>query len=601
MIIEKDADDLVRAIKAGKSRFAFFIGAGASKDAGIPLSSTLIEQWRREQYEFQPIDSSIVEPFEDWVSGKEAQLDQEDSKYGFWFEQRHPAREDRRSFIEQIAEKVTPTFGLIALAAAMAEGWIPVTLTTNFDDLLYDSFYLFLEQKPLLINHDALAPQMRITLDRPKIVKLHGDYLYDNLKNTGPECERLAGNMAKTFSQCLGEYGLVVVGYGGQDRSIMDILSALPPHCLPYGLWWCILDSTPPDEPPQLVRALLEKDTNRFLVRIPGAEDLLLRLWSELEIRSPREKEIQDRTDARLQILRRALALSKTVSSGRSRGALTRHQQIERLWSVADSAITRKDYNKAIEAYDKAIELDPQDGSAYSYRGWAYTELTQYKRAITDLDKAIELNPQDDSAYTNRGWAYVELKQYERAISDCDRAIELAPQDAVAYINRGIAYGGLKQHERAISDFDRVIELDPEDTSGYINRGSAHADSKQYERAISDFDRVIELDPQDAVAYASSAEVLLVTGKVTSAKEWAAHSLEHAKAPNDRAAALMLLSLAQYILDGEKMPSQYRALCSQEFHTNWDFTVLDNWLASVDLEPNEKAYVKEVINLLRQH
>ena len=142
--------------------------------------------------------------------------------------------------------------------------------------------------------------------------------------------------------------------------------------------------------------------------------------------------------------------------------------------SLADEAFNRGvdysdqgDYENAIEAYDEAIRLDPQDAYAYNNRGNAYKYLGKYERAIQDFDEAIRLAPDDADAYHNRGNAYALLDQYERAIEDYDEAIRLNPKYAKAYGHRGYAYGNLGQHERAIEDLDEAIRLDPKYAKAY--------------------------------------------------------------------------------------------------------------------------------------
>jgi len=85
------------------------------------------------------------------------------------------------------------------------------------------------------------------------------------------------------------------------------------------------------------------------------------------------------------------------------------------------------EHDKAIVAFTKAIELDPNHALAYSNRGWAYIQLGQYEQALADCTKAIELNPNLALAYNNRAWAYMELGQYEQALADYTKAVELDP------------------------------------------------------------------------------------------------------------------------------------------------------------------------------
>ncbi|RCV64745.1 Tetratricopeptide (TPR) repeat [Methanophagales archaeon] len=71
------------------------------------------------------------------------------------------------------------------------------------------------------------------------------------------------------------------------------------------------------------------------------------------------------------------------------------------------------EYEKAIECFDKVIELDPNYTYAYSNRGIAYKNLKEYERAIEDYNKAIELDPNYANAFSNRELALSKLKEQE--------------------------------------------------------------------------------------------------------------------------------------------------------------------------------------------
>ena len=76
------------------------------------------------------------------------------------------------------------------------------------------------------------------------------------------------------------------------------------------------------------------------------------------------------------------------------------------------------------------------NAEAYNERGNDYSNLGQYERAIEDYKKAIELNPNDDVAYYYRGIAYYFLNQYERALKDFDKALKINPNNTFAKNNR---------------------------------------------------------------------------------------------------------------------------------------------------------------------
>ena len=157
---------------------------------------------------------------------------------------------------------------------------------------------------------------------------------------------------------------------------------------------------------------------------------------------------------------------------------------------------------EALDAFTKAIEINPQFAQAYSNRGFAYSNLGDYNQAIKDYNRAIEINPQDAVAYYNRGGlAYGKLGNYNQAIKDYNKAIELNPQFAQAYYNRGVAYGNLGNYKQAIADYNRAIEINPQFAQAYYNRGLAYGKLGNYNQEIKDYSRAIELNPQFAKAY----------------------------------------------------------------------------------------------------
>ena len=182
-------------------------------------------------------------------------------------------------------------------------------------------------------------------------------------------------------------------------------------------------------------------------------------------------------------------------------------------WFDKGSALDRaKNYKDAVEAFNKSIELNPQNANAYGNRGVAHYKLGDNQQAINDYDKAIELNPQNAVAYYNRGAAYYALGNNQQAIRDRNEAIDLNPQYAEAYSNRGAAHYVLGNNLQAIKDYNKAIALNPRHAIAYYNRGTAYCQMCDNQRAIKDFNKVIELNPQHAGAYYNRGIVYGITG-----------------------------------------------------------------------------------------
>ena len=121
------------------------------------------------------------------------------------------------------------------------------------------------------------------------------------------------------------------------------------------------------------------------------------------------------------------------------------------------------------------------------YAGISYEQRGEHDKAIEYFNKAIELNPQFFWAYLNRSVAYWSHGNYIHAIQDSTRAIELNPNSPHAYNSRGAAYWRQGNHNRAIQDFNKVIEsLDPNYAHAYFNRGLSMLCSEQLGNAEAD-------------------------------------------------------------------------------------------------------------------
>lgn len=150
--------------------------------------------------------------------------------------------------------------------------------------------------------------------------------------------------------------------------------------------------------------------------------------------------------------------------------------------------------DKAIEAFTKAIELNPESAKAYNNRGAVWYLKKDYDRAILDYSAAISREPATSAFYINRAAAWYKKREFSKTLSDYDRAIELDPISASAYNNRGMTRYNIGDYDRAILDHSKAIELNPEVSEYYNNRGAAWFRKGKLERAIVEYSRSLALN-----------------------------------------------------------------------------------------------------------
>ena len=84
----------------------------------------------------------------------------------------------------------------------------------------------------------------------------------------------------------------------------------------------------------------------------------------------------------------------------------------------------------------------------------------EYGSALKAYEKAIELEPDDALMWTNKALCLIKMDRYNEAIEASDKAIDLRTDYAVAWFNRACAYSLMGNKEKALSDLEKAIELD---------------------------------------------------------------------------------------------------------------------------------------------
>lgn len=158
--------------------------------------------------------------------------------------------------------------------------------------------------------------------------------------------------------------------------------------------------------------------------------------------------------------------------------------------------------DRAVEAYDRALAIQPDYAEAHANRASALIGLKRYDEALASCDRAIALFPDSAQALSNRGIALKHLGRIEEALESYDKAVRLMPNSAEIHYNRGNALLGPKTLEHAIAAYDRAIALRPTYVDALANRGHALRDLNRCDEALDSYGRAVALKPdyQEALA-----------------------------------------------------------------------------------------------------
>jgi len=79
--------------------------------------------------------------------------------------------------------------------------------------------------------------------------------------------------------------------------------------------------------------------------------------------------------------------------------------------------------DKAMEYYEKAVEIDPQNAKAWYRLGVCHYNLGYYRPALNSLSKAVEFDPQNAEAWNYRGNVLYYMCDYNESLNCYNRAL----------------------------------------------------------------------------------------------------------------------------------------------------------------------------------
>lgn len=97
------------------------------------------------------------------------------------------------------------------------------------------------------------------------------------------------------------------------------------------------------------------------------------------------------------------------------------------------------EFEKAIEFFTKAIEIDASMIEAYRARAELHMYFENYDKAITDWEVVVTHDTKDMEARFQLGLSFYNAKRYDKAISTLNAVLRTDSLNANAYYTRGLS------------------------------------------------------------------------------------------------------------------------------------------------------------------
>lgn len=529
-------------------RFCFILGAGASVTSGIPAAGRLVARWLDELHRRHGRGKTLqqwAETLTEDIRG--FTLANATSFYSQVFARRfRHFPEQAYADLEDIMQGKEPSFGYSVLAYILAETRHKLVITTNFDNLVADALSIYTATSPLVCGHESLASFIRVVPRRPVVVKIHRDLLMGPM-NRADEIGALSEAWREPLTRVFSTYTPIVIGYGGNDGSLMGFLRSLPAGAIPGGMFWTYWGPGGPPGPE--VRGLVAQHGG-VLVPIDGFDELMLMLNMRLGI-PVLDEALERKSRARLDNYRRAkdelLARVFPPPPPREDVAAPPPPPAE---PEADD-----EEERAGELAPPVFSVSPSESTAPpapsdSHESLPPTDSSTARRVpAVHLERLVAAPAPDRPAPPppTRGLAGPDLPTLSSR-SDAPRAARPAPGAAPGDLSPGTAPTSTRSAEPAPSDKAtsasvRVGEADLLRGAG-LDLGAVTDDAPASEATVHELARALAT-PQGARATLQRAMLQLAQGD-TDASPFSALMRAHAEQDYDRSFALFRDALKRY-------------------------------------------------------
>ncbi len=175
--------------------------------------------------------------------------------------------------------------------------------------------------------------------------------------------------------------------------------------------------------------------------------------------------------------------------------------------------------DKAEEAFQKAVELEPSKARYQNELGVAQAMQGKLDAAIVTFSRAIDAEPSDALGYYNLGYAYERSRRWDGAIAAYQKAIAIRPQYPQALNNLTHVLRQAGRTAEAIEAGQKAIALQPNFFEAHLNLGNALLQQGMAGQAVAIYQQAIALRPASPEAYNNLANALNQAGQTDEAIE----------------------------------------------------------------------------------
>jgi tetratricopeptide (TPR) repeat protein len=194
--------------------------------------------------------------------------------------------------------------------------------------------------------------------------------------------------------------------------------------------------------------------------------------------------------------------------------------EIDQLLSIANRQYYDHDYKSALENYQKVLTLDSSKLDPYIFIGYIYfqQENPDVDKAIEYYQKGLQIDPKNKKLLHLLSLAYLKKDESDKAIEVLKKITEME-EDAKTWFEIGKIYESNDDLDNAKIAFDKALEIDENYLECAKEAANMMYDNEEYDQAIPYLEKATKINPDDDILQDKLAKCYHVAGKLDAAIE----------------------------------------------------------------------------------
>jgi tetratricopeptide (TPR) repeat protein len=180
-----------------------------------------------------------------------------------------------------------------------------------------------------------------------------------------------------------------------------------------------------------------------------------------------------------------------------------------------DQFARQREYDKAIDAYRRAIELNPDLAAAYHGLGTTYFNMGRVVDSLEPLKTTVKLEPNNAIAHLNLGTTLAALRRPDEALAEMNEAKRINPKSGRIQNDVGNFLANIGRLDDALNAYTEARKLSPDVPAVHHNIGLVFMRMGKFADAVAPLEEALRLNPRysdarymlsDAYTYTSQFE-----------------------------------------------------------------------------------------------